>query len=60
MSSKSRKGLKPEQLPPTKEAVVQHALRVYLQMTYWKALSNTEIYPRYGVGKREMGCLSQL
>ena len=54
MSSKSRKGLKPEQLPPTKEAVVQHALRVYLQMTYWKALSNTEIYPRlWGWKKRD-------
>ena len=46
MSSKSRKGLKLEQLPPTEEAAVQHVLRVYLQVTYWKALSNTEIDPR--------------
>ena len=46
MLSKSRKGLKPEQLPPTEGAVVQHAFQVYLQITYWKALSNTETDPR--------------
>ena len=34
MSSKSRKGLKLEQLPPI-EGAVQHVLRVYLQITYW-------------------------
>ena len=32
-----------EQLPPTDEEAVQHALWVYLQITYWKELSNTEI-----------------
>ena len=42
----SRKGLKPAQLPPTEEAAVKHVLPVYLQITYWKALSNTEIGPR--------------
>ena len=46
MLSKSRKGLKPEQLPPTEGAVVQHAFKVYLQITYWKALLNTETDPR--------------
>ena len=38
MSSKSRKSLKREQLPPIEEAAVQHAFWVYLQITYWKAL----------------------
>ena len=47
MSHKSRKDLKPEQLPPTEKAAVKHALRVYLKKTYWKALSsNTEIDPQ--------------
>ena len=46
MQSISRKCLKPEQLPPTDEAAVQHVLPVYLKITYWKALSNTEIGPR--------------
>lgn len=39
-------GLKMDQLPLTEEAVVQHALQVYLQITYWKVLLNTEIDPR--------------
>ena len=46
MSSESRKGLTPEHLPPTEETAVQHALQVYLQITYWKVLSNTELDPR--------------
>ena len=59
MSSKSRKGLKPEQLPPIEEAL-QHALQVYLQIIYWKALSNTEIGPQLWRWKRKMNGLSQL
>ena len=46
MSCKSRKRLRPEQLPPTEEAAVNHVSRMYLQITYWKALSNTEIDSR--------------
>ena len=52
MSSKSRKGLKPEQLPPMEEAL-QHAGQVYLQIIYWKGLSNTEIDPQLWGWKKE-------
>ena len=41
--SKSGKRLKPKHLPLAKKEAVQHALWVYLQITYWKTLSNTEI-----------------
>ena len=53
MSSKSCKGLKPGQLTLTEEAGVQHALQVYLQITYWEALSNTEIDPRLWGQKKQ-------
>ena len=35
-----------DQLPLTEEAAVQHAVQVYLQITYWKVLLNTEIDPQ--------------
>ena len=47
-------GLKMDQLPLTEEAVVQHALQVYLQKTYWKVLLNTEIDPRLWVEKKRI------
>ena len=53
ISSKFRKGLKSGQLPPTEEAAMQHALRVYLQIQYWKALSSTEIDLQLWLWKKE-------
>ena len=45
LSLTSRKGLKPESLPPIEDAAWQHSLRVYLQITYWKTLLDTDIDP---------------
>lgn len=45
LSLTSRKELKPECLPPTEDAAWQHSLRVYLQITYWKTLLDTDIDP---------------
>ena len=42
MLSKSRRGSKTEQLPLIEKVAVKHAIRMYLQITYWKALMNTE------------------
>ena len=36
MAVRSKKGIKPESLPPTEGSAWQHSLRVYLQTTYWK------------------------
>ena len=45
LSLTSQKALKSECLPPTEDAVWQHSLRVYLQITYWKTLLDTDIDP---------------
>lgn len=56
MLSQCRRGLKTEQLPLIQEVAVQHAIRMYLQMTYWKALMNTETYHRLW----DLNCWNQL
>ena len=45
LSLTSRKGLKPEFLPPTEDVAWQHSLRVYLQITYQETLLDTDIDP---------------
>ena len=45
MAVQSKKGIKPEHLPPTEGSAWQHSLRVYLQITYWKTLYDTAINP---------------
>ena len=46
MAVKSKNGIKPESLPPTVGSAWQHhSLRVYLQITYWKALHDITINP---------------
>ena len=56
MLSKYRRGLKTEQLPLTEEVAMQHAIRMYLQIRYWKALMNTETDHRLW----ELNCWNQL
>lgn len=56
MLSKYRRVLKTEQLPLTEEVAMQHAIRMYLQITYWKALMNTETDHRLW----ELNCWNQL
>lgn len=45
MSVKSKKGLQQECLPPTEGSAWQHSLRVYLQITQWKSLIESNIKP---------------
>ena len=44
MSCKSCKDLRPPRLPATKDAALQHALQIYIQIIYWET-SNTENDP---------------
>ena len=41
----TRKGVKPEFMPPTDDTAKYHSPRVYLQIVYWKILVEKDIDP---------------
>ena len=43
MVSVSKKGLQPERLPPTKNAIKYHSYRVYLQVLQWMDVKVDEL-----------------
>ena len=48
VTNKKRK-FKPQKLPPTKDAAIQHSLRVFLQVRDWKVLESQSLNPvEYG------------
>ena len=47
MVTTSKKGLQPERLPPTKNAVKFHSFRVYLQIQQWLGVDMDETLWRW-------------
>jgi 5'-3' exonuclease len=45
LTASSTKQLRPERLPPTENAALQHIYRVHLQVVQWKTLMDTDLQP---------------